>query len=342
MVARRLKEIDSELCSLHSLQINDSVYEIEYLGGGDMVFIANVTGVNTNFNNSEYQCVWCKRPRSTFGNSKECWPIAGEGARTLAEATRLHEEGLQQYGYVNKPVVTCIEFCNYVMDVLHLIINVGRKLIELLFAELLTYDNLKTNNAKDLSKLLNVNKLNIFLVYLLKVSHAITAPNQNSKNFNVSSFTGAKYLKILESIDIPNLFEFSSGQNLIKIQQIWKKFYEIIINIKENNWNHLQLQTETRIFYQLFLEKYLEKHVTPYIHGFVDHMHQFMELHGNIYILNCEGLEKANHFNTQCYHRRSNKHKTEETTENDASVHDHYLEQILKKKHRLVIVFTLK
>ena len=321
-----LKEINSELNSIKDIQVDDKKYDIDFLDGGDMVYIANALGINTNFNNAECPCVFCKRPRSTFGDTTKCWGITGEGSRSLSEAFRSYEQGA--HGYVNKPVIDFIEFCDYVIDILHLLINVTKKLLELLFNELLRHDNFKTNDSKVLSRLTKVNKLNNMLKSSCKINNAVHSSSKLKSNFELSSAVSAKqYFQVLKTMRFDD-FDLAK-ESKYKIKFIWRKFYDIIIFIKNNNTDHIKLQAETRLFYLSFLDYYHATQVTPYIHITADHLHQLMERHGNLNLFNCEGLEKANSINTRCFHRASNKHA------NATNSNDHYLAQVLKAKHRL-------
>jgi hypothetical protein len=47
--------------------------------------------------------------------------------------------------------------------------------------------------------------------------------------------------------------------------------------------------------------------VTPYIHVFCNHVHEFIQEHGNINTFNEEGLEKLNDISTLQYFRSTNK-----------------------------------
>ena len=68
--------------------------------------------------------------------------------------------------------------------------------------------------------------------------------------------------------------------------------------------------------------------ISPYIHIFCKHTPELLEIHGNINIFNCQGLEKLNHFTIQYYHFCSNKNST------DLS----YLSQMIYKRNRIEYV----
>lgn len=44
----------------------------------------------------------------------------------------------------------------------------------------------------------------------------------------------------------------------------------------------------------------------PYIHAFAQHVHEFLQLHGNIVIFSQQGLEKLNNLTTKHYQRATN------------------------------------
>ncbi|RNA17410.1 hypothetical protein BpHYR1_013024 [Brachionus plicatilis] len=48
-------------------------------------------------------------------------------------------------------------------------------------------------------------------------------------------------------------------------------------------------------------------HVTPYIHAFCSHVHQFQKFHGDINLFNLQGLGKLNDQTTIQYFKASNK-----------------------------------
>ena len=221
-----LHEINQDLKLLREISVNESQMPIRYYGGGDMLYIANVTGVNTNFNNSECPCCWCKRPRSTFGDYTKCWSIVGEGARTMAEALELCTAGETRDGYVKKPVIEVVEFCDYVIDMLHLVLNVGRKLLELLVEEILLIDSMKSNNSKVLAKLPNLDRLNRFLKEDCRITHPMKEPSAKSKNYELHTFSSRQYLHILELSDLVNLLDLPPDR-LLLIHNIWKKFFEV-------------------------------------------------------------------------------------------------------------------
>ncbi|RNA04363.1 hypothetical protein BpHYR1_041171 [Brachionus plicatilis] len=67
---------------------------------------------------------------------------------------------------------------------------------------------------------------------------------------------------------------------------------------------------------------YHRSDVTPYIHAFTNHFHEFIQKELNVNNFNLEGLEKLNDLTTQEYFKASNKRKST-------------VKQILSKRSRI-------
>ena len=80
---------------------------------------------------------------------------------------------------------------------------------------------------------------------------------------------------------------------------------------------------KSKAWLQLYLTVYQSKHVTPYMHALVAHLHEFLQIHGAIVPFTQQGLEKLNDVFTQQYFQSTN-HR-----EYDA------LKQLLLKQNRL-------
>lgn len=70
---------------------------------------------------------------------------------------------------------------------------------------------------------------------------------------------------------------------------------------------------------------YHPKHITPYIHCFVYHIPEFIQLHKDISIFTLQGLEKLNHITSICYHRSNNKKMNEKV----------FVKQLIEKMSRI-------
>ena len=67
----------------------------------------------------------------------------------------------------------------------------------------------------------------------------------------------------------------------------------------------------------------MDSDVTPYIHALVNHIPEFIKLHGNVNFFNQQGLEKFNYVCTKIFFRGKNMRGIEA------------LEQLMQKPQRL-------
>ena len=74
---------------------------------------------------------------------------------------------------------------------------------------------------------------------------------------------------------------------------------------------------------RLFIDVYHASNVTPYIHALMNHVHEFMLLHGSILAFTQQGLEKYNDIVTK-QHFQSSNHGGQQA-----------LSQIMEKQNRL-------
>ena len=107
-----------------------------------------------------------------------------------------------------------------------------------------------------------------------------------------------------------------------KLQALFKDFYEIYIGVIKNELNSFSLKDLASKWLELFLDTFHLSKVTPYIHIFCAHLHEFQYLYGNVNLFNQQGLEKLNDLTTIDYFRSTNKSEKS-------------LIQILKKRTRI-------
>jgi hypothetical protein len=106
------------------------------------------------------------------------------------------------------------------------------------------------------------------------------------------------------------------------VVKIWEEFYELVNLVKGVEIEHTELKERTREWLRLYLSVYNKATVTPYMHAFVQHLHEFVYLYKDINAFNCQGLEKLNDITTTQYFKGTNK--------KDDAMH-----QILHKRNRL-------
>lgn len=84
-----------------------------------------------------------------------------------------------------------------------------------------------------------------------------------------------------------------------------------------------EFDARARDWGRLFIQTYHTKNVTPYIHALMNHVSEFMKLHGSILPFTQQALEKYNDVTTKDFFRSTN-HKGETA-----------LRQIMEKQNRL-------
>ena len=92
------------------------------------------------------------------------------------------------------------------------------------------------------------------------------------------------------------------------MQELFKGFYQIYLGItSENPFTSSEIREYTSVWLALFLQTFHTSTVTPYIHVFACHLHEFQELYGNVNLFNQQVVEKLNDIITIDYFRSSNR-----------------------------------
>ena len=106
------------------------------------------------------------------------------------------------------------------------------------------------------------------------------------------------------------------------VSKIWNDFYSIVQDVKEIKVEASDLKKRTSEWLSVYLTVYNKTTVTPYMHAFVSHLHEFVHLYKDINAFNCQGLEKLNDISTGQYFKGTNKSQSA-------------LHQMLKKRNRM-------
>ena len=113
--------------------------------------------------------------------------------------------------------------------------------------------------------------------------------------------------KIFQNINIHNLFD-KRLKNSERIQLLWENFYKTHNYCKSENVESALVKTKTKEWLTDFLKVYNKKHVTPYMHVLVNHVHQIFERNDNLHFF--QGRVWKNWMtSTQEYFCSSNKHE---------------------------------
>ena len=332
-VAMSLKESLSILESLENIKINEKTYNIEFYIGADYKMLRLLYGQKAS--NAAESCVWCR-----FNMKKT--PTANDNFLIFRNLDDIDKH--------LEPIIKFIPFDKCVVDLLHLLLRITDQLYKLLILKFIRVDK---NSGINLDFRPN---LKVFLIFLEKECKIPNPFYISDKEIKLRNFNGNERIRIFEeiyqpyydkkekkrkfkrnlaylfekNIDPPYDFEFEDN--------VWSGFFEILVKIKafKDDFDVLNLETQiTNLRQELktWLDSYLflneinrnSKTMTPYIHVFVSHIPQFLELHKNINIFNTQGLEKLNDFCTQYYQRCTNKHTKDKN----------YLSQLFKKRNRI-------
>jgi hypothetical protein len=359
-IEEAVAELEEEMKNLTDIEINGQKYFIEQYLGGDLKFLALVTGIMQA--NSNFPCVSCKYETGTTckdnvqENNKEFeWSMLDPNwARTTQEASEVasNETKKIQFCQKNRPIFAHIPIKRIVFDLLHLFLRICDKLKDLLYSNLILADEKEKNirdeqirknkqREKDLKNNLSVGDLQkpitltnyqvkfaLFLTEECKISKP-TYFNKEKKKVLVRDLRGGEYKKVMEKFNLTILFPNLEKAKLI--DEIWNGFYTIIKLLKddEKKYESTKLKTDTKSWLINYLDVYDTSDVTPYIHTFVYHLHELQLLYGNVNEFNMEGLEKKNGILKSQYFGATNRHKKS------------YLVQLINQQNRLDLLSQL-
>ena len=201
----------------------------------------------------------------------------------------------------------------YIIDVPQLFSQVSSVLIDLVFEEL-----------QRLNPALNKGLLKD-LVEILSKTYKIPQSKHSENTFDdLRHLIETDRYKIFENLELLKLLPDFHRSNLIA--KIWKDFYEIykhfILIQKDTPANYMKCITMK--WFELFLSAYHPNHVTPYIHAFAYHLHDFVNLDES-YDFNQQSFKNLNEFITNNYFKSTNRHSN-------------YLHQLLNKQNRMEIL----
>ena len=108
-------------------------------------------------------------------------------------------------------------------------------------------------------------------------------------------------------IDLPKVFP--TIPHITKIQFIWEEFRRLNSLLSSERFTESEIASfaeSAKLWRSKFLEVYQSKNVTPYMHAFVSHVPEFLQILGTIVPFTQQGLEKLNDNLTQYFYHASN------------------------------------
>jgi hypothetical protein len=240
--------------------------------------------------------------------------------RTLTEALLLcdlkTDDAHKNFGHKNYPI-TSIPFDHCIIDLLHALLRISDTLFDQIIDRILVLD---ANIEYKKSNLWRFFHYLEFVININNPSYLTKAGKfELRKNLN-----GNERLKILSRI---NLVEIVPDlPNVEGYQRLWRDFFNIYISLR-NPYSYdkdemaRMVEESTLSWGKLYLDLNSRDSITPYIHAFVDHLHQMIKQHGDVCLWTMQGLEKLNDILSKEFYMCTNKH-------------DDYLIQLIKRRNR--------
>ena len=286
-----------------------------------------VTGIDSA--TSTYACIWCKCPALERHDCAQRWSITDTrlGARTTEEnLTIARSRTKTKFNVSHEPIFPMIPLSRVVVDNLHMFLRVADTLIDMLLMELRRLDNIdKSLKVKKLDTLHYI-KLYESTVKMIGISSFSFWIGKDSKKLKCRTLTGPEKLLLINRLKISETFP--QVPHNLKVQTLWQELVSInqILSIRPADLTPTVLgdfEQKSKGFVCHFVEIYPAKHVTPYMHCMMQHVHEFLQIHGALLPFTQQGLEKYNDCMTKDYFRASS-HRG-----------DDCLIQILQKQNRI-------
>ena len=325
------EELVDELAKLKTIKIGSHDVNLVFYYSGDWKMLAQSLGIQSA--NSKYPCVWCKCCKDDFADKSLEWSITdpAKGARSHEELIKTVQltcsSKTKKYGYDKLPFFKDIIPINrYMLDMLHLFLRISDTLINLLVKDCTLFDKFEswTITRFDVTEFKHLHAFQKFLNEKCKVNFRFYWLSE-TKKLTWRDLVGPEKIKLFEAFNLKEIFP--EHDNLESLQKLWDDFFEIITAVKRVELSHIEVKQSTEEWLELFLSIYNKTTVTPYIHAFVAHLHEFVFLYKDINAFNLQGLEKLNDMTTYQYFKGTNKHKNA-------------LTQILQKRNRMEYLRT--
>jgi hypothetical protein len=320
------KEIIDEIEQLKTIKVGKHTMQLIFYYACDWKMLAHSLGLLSA--NSKYPCVWCKCCKDDFHKTDTDYSIVdpNKGARNHEELSAIisHPEPkkIVKFGYDKKPIFRqVLPISRYMIDMLHLFLRISDSLFNLLIKDCSLADNfdMQAISKFDVSIYKHMNSLQHFLNQKCNVKFTFLWM-QDTKKLTWRDLVGPEKVRLFENF---NLAEIIPGhEKFNEVTSLWTEFYSIIQAIKLVEIEPADLKQRTNEWLKLYLTVYNKSTVTPYMHAFVAHLHEFVLLYKDINAFNCQGLEKLNDMSTGQYFKGTNK--------KDTALH-----QMLKKRNRM-------
>jgi len=202
---------------------------------------------------------------------------------------------ISHYGYIRRPIVRGISLHDVILDVLHLRLRVGDRLLKLFFTtRVLGKNNRQVDLLAEMTR--------------LKVHFEFRATKDPAAGDGVTAWTslqGDDMSKVLSGLSINNVI---ANPTLAKpVQAVWDEFVNLSKVVETWSPTHpmplATLQDKLLAWQEQLRKLYGQDAMTPYVHMFVAHSVQMVRRHGGLGQYSCQSAEKLNNMHQKAYFR---------------------------------------
>jgi hypothetical protein len=200
------------------------------------------------------------------------------------------------------------------------------------------------DKSKDDSNLQTKPNLYAYLTFMEQECRIKRSYYLSDGKIKLRSLNGPEKLRLFEGISTKKFANIvPSLPKVSDVDLLWQEFIQIYLSLTNNSFDKNILKISTSSWLERFVSIYQSVTVTPYMHIFAQHLHEMVELHGDISlftmqgefsskeflfnqylyrVLYDQGLEKLNDITTKHYFNSTNRN-------------ENFLEQLLNKRNRM-------
>jgi hypothetical protein len=317
-----LKSILDDLNNTKIVKYNEIEYDLKFYLGGDLKFLATMMG--TGQANSNYPCPWC------FYQKDELKNYNGSISEYIRYKNHTIHDRTNKANLKDKQnkIIKFVEYDDVYADDLHMVIRITERIIECIIINFKQYDYKDSNQSLNLRSN-NINEFPSVTIFnnILSESGIKIVYNEKKKKLTPSQLNSDQIWKLYAKLKKNELLtKLSNVTNVKYINIVLLNFLTIISNIKDNKYSHEYTKVTIDNWFELFLTLFGFNSITPYIHIFTSHTHEFIKNSKCFNFFNAQGLEKNNDTTSRLYFKGSNKKKTTNSS---------YTVQMLQKKNRM-------
>jgi hypothetical protein len=237
----------------------------------------------------------------------------------------------------------------FVIDLLHMFIQIGQVLIDLIIDKIEYKDKYSSQTIKfNRSHHPETAKFADFLHSECKRNKIEEGSEfKEVRNSLKQNLTGQALRIIFQKVS--DTLNQTTHNNILGTDykndfELWKKFWEIDILLRSDvDYTPEYLENKTKEFHSLFTSMYHLSKITPYIHFFCFHLSESYKNFGNLDYYSAQGFEKLNDLSTFQFFGGTNKHKDfiKQMLEKDfriAFLEEKFDEGFSKQKHKKKIM----